>query len=283
MGFSVPDQRGRRVVITGANTGIGRVTAVALAAAGAEVTIAGRSLERTQPVIDEILSAGGQADFVPLEMTSLARVREAAEVVLADDRPIHVLINNAGLAGRRGVTDDGFELAFGVNHLAHYLWTELLLDRVRQSAPARIVNVASRAHYDAKSFPLDELQQSTRSMTGLPEYAVSKLANVLHAAELGRRLEGTGVTTYSLHPGVVATDVWREIPGPLAWVMKRFMISPERGAETTLYCATAPQAAEESGLYYSSCRVKRMNRLGEDEALARRLHEQSAVWAGLAS
>lgn len=273
---------GTIALVTGANTGIGRVTAVELAKLGAQVFLACRSAERTQAVIDEIRAqpGAGSAEFLPLELGDFASIRHCAQTFLARGLPLHLLINNAGLAGARGATKGGFELAFGVNHLGHFLLTQLLLERVKASAPARIVTVASKAHYRARGFDWQALRQPTRTLTGLPEYGVSKLANVLFSAELGRRLAGSGVTTYSLHPGVVATDVWRSVPWPFGWLMKLALISAEQGAQTTLHCATAASAAAETGLYYDKCRPKWPSRVAQDAALATSLWERSEEWVG---
>ena len=271
---------GRSIVITGANTGIGQVTAERLAAHGAAVTLACRSEERTRPVVDAIRAAGGDARFEALDLGDLASVRTCASRLLASERPIDVLINNAGLAGRRGVTKDGFELAFGTNHLGHFLLTVLLAPKLRAGKQARIVNVASKAHYDAKGIDFDRLRQSTRSVTGLPEYAVSKLANVLFTKELARRLGPTGVHSYSLHPGVVASDVWRSVPWGVRSLMKLFMISNEDGAKTTLYCATSRDVADHDGRYYDKCAEKVPSALADDPELSRALWEKSVEYAG---
>ncbi|MEZ4367465.1 MAG: SDR family oxidoreductase [Kofleriaceae bacterium] len=275
--------RGRTYVVTGANTGVGRVTAHELARLGAQVVLACRSEAKTTPVIDEIRATTGNAavEFVPLDLASLVSVRACAEALLARDLPIHGLINNAGLAGARGLTADGFELAFGTNHLGPYLLTRLLLDRLRASAPARVVNVASVAHRKARGIDWDAVRRPTRSRTGLPEYQVSKLCNVLTSRALARRLEGTGVTTYALHPGVVATDVWRQVPAPVRWVMKRFMITPAQGARTQLWCATAPELADHSGRYYDAEREQAPSALAQDDALAEELWARSAELVGL--
>lgn len=273
---------GKVCLITGANTGIGRVAAEALAARGARVLLAGRSEERTAPVVEAIRAQAGAAfaSFLPLDLASLASVRSGAEAVLARDGPLDLLINNAGLAGQRGQTEDGFELAFGVNHLGHFLLTLLLVERVRAAAPARIVNVASTAHYQADGIDFEAVRRATATVSGLPEYAVSKLANVLFTRELARRLAGSGVTTYALHPGVVATEIWRRLPRPIAWLATRFMRSPERGAETTLHCATSPEVAGESGLYYDDCRVREPSAAARDDALAADLWARSLEWTG---
>ena len=275
------DMTGKTCVVTGANTGIGRDTAVVLAEAGATVILACRSLERTQPVLDEINRevAEGRAQFVKLDLGSLSSVRRAAEDILEMAPTIDVLVNNAGVAGIKGATEEGFEIHFGVNHLGHFLLTKLLLERIKESAPARIVNVASRAHQRAGGLDFDALQEPTRSKTGVPEYNASKLANILYSAELARRLEGTGVTTYSLHPGVVASDIWREVPGIFQPIIKLFMISTEEGARATLHCAMSEEAGEETGLYYDQKgRKKKPKAPAEDKELAAELWRRSEEW-----
>lgn len=215
--------------------------------------MANRSRAKSQPVIDEIAKATGNTpELIELDLSDLASVRRAAEAILAKNIPIHALINNAGLAGQRGTTKDGFELTFGTNHLGHYLFTRLLLDRIKQTAGARIVNVSSKSHYEAKKIDWAVLRESTRTVTGLREYAVSKLSNVLFTKELARRLEGSGVTTYAVHPGVVATDAWRKVPAPVRWMIKKFMITPEQGAFSSLRAATDPALAGETGRYYDA-------------------------------
>lgn len=272
---------GRVALITGANTGIGRVAAVELARQGARVFVACRSAQRAQAVLEEIRARpdGGTAELLPLELDDFSSVRQCASTFLARGLPLHLLINNAGLAGARGFTKSGFELAFGVNHMGHFLLTQLLLDRIRGSAPARIVTVASKAHYRAQGIDWQAVREPTRTATGLKEYGVSKLANVLFSAELGRRLAGSGVTTYSLHPGVVATEVWRGVPWPFGWLMKFALISPQAGARTTLHCATSASVAAETGLYYDESGPKTPSRVAQDAALAATLWERSEAWA----
>jgi len=157
----------------------------------------------------------------------------------------------------------------------------MLLDRLRASAPARIVTVASRAHTRASALDWNALRQRTRSLTGLPEYANSKLANVLFSAELGHRLAGSGVHSYALHPGVVATDVWRAVPWPVRPLMKLRMITPEEGARTTLHCASSAEVAGETGLYYDRCRPRTPSVLARDAELAAQLWQHSLRWSGL--
>ncbi|HEX3596059.1 MAG TPA: SDR family oxidoreductase [Polyangiaceae bacterium] len=273
------DQQGRVALVTGANTGIGLVTARELAARGARVFIACRSVERARPAIETILhDTGKTVEALPLDLGDFASVRGAAKAFLETGAPLHLLINNAGLAGVRGLSRSGFEVAFGVNHLGHFLLTQLLRERLEQSGSGRIVNVASKAHYDVEEFPWDSLTRKTRTITAVPEYGVSKLANVLFSVALAKRLAGTGVTTYSLHPGVIASDVWRKVPWPIRPLIKMGMISTEEGAKTTLYCATSPEVGGHSGLYYDSCHAKEPSALARDPELAERLFTESERW-----
>jgi NAD(P)-dependent dehydrogenase (short-subunit alcohol dehydrogenase family) len=186
---AVGDLDSQTFLITGANTGIGRATATSLAARGARVFIVGRSEDKTRAVIDEIAAQTGndQLEFLALDLANLDSVQACAQAFLARGEPLHVLINNAGMAGKRGSTDSGFELAFGVNYVGPYLFTQLLVDRLQESAPARVVNVASEAHYRVDGIDFDAVRQPTKTRTGFHEYSVSKLANVLHAQELARR------------------------------------------------------------------------------------------------
>jgi NAD(P)-dependent dehydrogenase (short-subunit alcohol dehydrogenase family) len=275
------DLAGKTYVITGANTGIGKITAKQLAARGAHVILACRSRQKTEPVIAEIRKETGTApDFVSLDLADFASVRKAADEILAKNVPLDGLINNAGLV-TRGTTKDGFELIFGTNHLGHYLFTRLLLDRVK-AAHGRIVNVASDSHYGAKKIDWDALRKPTRTVAGYREYEVSKLANVLFTKELARRLERDGVTTYAVHPGQVATDVWRRVPAPVRWVVKKFMLTPEQGAVSSIRAATDPQLATQTGRYYKADgSEKRPSKLADDPALAELLWQRSAEWTGL--
>jgi retinol dehydrogenase 12 len=271
-------------IVTGANTGIGKVTAKELARDGAHVILACRNQPKTEAVIAEIVRETGndQVEFVALDLGDLASVRACAQAILDRKLPIHGLINNAGLAGQRGLTKDGFEIQFGTNHLGHYLFTRLLLDRIKESGDARIVNVSSKSHYQARGIDWGALQRPTRTITAMQEYSVSKLSNVLFTKELARRLAGTGVTTYAVHPGVVATDVWRRVPGPVRWVMKKFMIPSVEGAQSSLRCARDPALAKETGKYYDvGGKETRPARLADDTDLAQQLWTRSAEWTGL--
>ncbi len=269
-------------LITGANTGIGRTTAVDLAHRGYHLFFAGRSAERTLPVIAEIKRATGneRLEFIACDMTSIASVKECARQFLQRDLPLHLLVNNAGVAGQHGVTSDGFEIQFGVNHIAHFALTMALLERLKASAPARVVTVSSQAHYRVKEWSLERVRERTRSPTTMPEYSFSKLANVLFSSELSRRVSSQGVHTYALHPGVIATDIWRRL-GPLRKLFPFFMKSAEDGAKTSVYCATSEAVAKDTGLYYDECAPKQPSRMARDTELAQTLWQFSEDAAGL--
>jgi NAD(P)-dependent dehydrogenase (short-subunit alcohol dehydrogenase family) len=278
----VADLEGKTFLITGANTGIGRATAQALAQRGAGVFLAGRSEAKTRPVIDQITAQTANRDlhFLPLDLGDLDSVRACADGFLGTDRPLHALINNAGLAGQRGMTASGFELIFGTDYVGPFLLTALLLERLKQSRPSRVVNLASDAHYGAKGIDYEAVRQPTKSVTGMREYSVAKLGNVLHAQELARRLDGSGVTTYSLHPGVVASDIWRRVPWPVRPLIKLRMRSTEQGAQTSIYCATSSEVAAESGHYYQDRRRRDPSRVATPE-LAAELWERGLEWLGV--
>jgi NAD(P)-dependent dehydrogenase (short-subunit alcohol dehydrogenase family) len=276
------DLDGRTYLVTGANTGIGKATAHALAVRGGRVLVACRSEGKAQPAIAEIVAATGNpfVEFLPLDLADLSSVRAAAESVLAEPHPLHVLVNNAGVAGQRGITADGFELAFGVNHLGHFLLTMLLLPRLRESEGARIVNVSSDSHYQAKAIDYEVLRTPTPTVTGLREYGVSKLCNVLFTQELARRVDASDVAAYALHPGVIASDIWRRVPFPFDRLMRLFMKSTEQGAETSVYCATDPALAGVSGRYYEKCAEREPSDIATPE-LAAELWTRSEEWVSL--
>ena len=271
--------RDKVVVITGANIGIGRAVAEDLAGRGARLRLLCRSLDKAQPVIAELRARAGHDDVeaIACDLGSLSSVRTAAAELLARDEPLHVLVNNAGVAGQRGLTSDGFELHFGVNHLGHFLLTNLLLDRLRSSAPARIVHVASGSHFKAKGLDWDAVRKPTASISGLPEYAASKLGNVLFCAELARRLEGTNVTTYAVNPGRVASNIWQRLPWPIRPLFKLTMLTTQEGAFSTIRAASDLDG--ESGRYYDKRgRLQAASAPGRDMALASELWARSEAW-----
>jgi retinol dehydrogenase-12 len=279
----------RTFLLTGGNTGIGLATATALARDGGRVYITCRDPDRGKAAVAAVKSASGSdaVGLLPLDLDSLNSVRACAEAFLVRDEPLHVLINNAGVGGARGVTADGFEAHFGINHLGHFALTLLLLDRLKASGPGcRVVNVSSEAHYSAQGIDWAALRRKTMSFTGMREYGVSKLCNVLFTQELARRLGGIGtsidsdVTTYALHPGVVASDIWRRIPQPFRALWTRRMISTEQGAATSLYCATSARAAGESGLFYDKCQQAAPSPVATPE-LGELLWKHSTEWTGV--
>jgi retinol dehydrogenase 12 len=272
------DLAGRTFLVTGASTGIGRATATALAGRGGRVYIAARSAGKGSEAAASIAALTGNdaVEFIPLDLADLASVRDCARALVGRGEPLHVLINNAGVAGRRGLTKDGFELTFGVNHLGHFALTMGLLEILTASAPARVVNVSSDSHYQAKGVDFDALRRPARGLTGLPEYAVSKLCNVLFTQELAVRLKD-GVTASALHPGVVASDMWRRVPWPIRPLITRRMLTTEQGARTSVYCATAAELAQVSGRFYEDCREREPSAVATAE-LGRLLWEHSESW-----
>ncbi|MBK6693722.1 MAG: SDR family oxidoreductase [Myxococcales bacterium] len=270
----------RNVLITGANTGIGLATAEALAERGDRIWLANRSAEKTRAVVLELARRYPKAriEGLSLDLADLASVRACAARFEAAHEPLHVLIANAGLAGQRGATKQGFELAFGTNHLGHFLLTQGLLPALLRANGARVVVVASRAHYRAKSLDLTALRQPTATYTGIAEYGVSKLANVLFAKELARRFEGKGISTYALHPGVVRSDIWRRIPWPIRALATWHMITNEEGAKTSLHCANEPGLDGKSGLYWDKCEERMPSELAQRRDLAEELWTRSEEW-----
>lgn len=274
---------GRTILITGATRGIGRAAAEALAAAGARVIVHGRDALRVGVVVS-IAGRRGGVDGIVADLASLADVRRlAAEIAARYDR-LDVLINNAGLATRRReLTVDGFERQLAVNHLAPFLLTNLLLPKLKASAPARIVNVASNAHHRA-AFDIDDLNWERRPYSAPGAYGATKLANILFTRELARRLQGTGVTANCLHPGVVATNIFSGLGalGRLFGVVsKPFLLSSTRGAETTVQLATAVDVAGTSGEYFARGRPVAPSAAARDETMARRLWDLSAGMTGI--
>jgi retinol dehydrogenase 12 len=284
------DLQGRTFLVTGANSGIGRAMVEALAARGGRVVLAARSEERTRPVLDGIRAQRRSADveFLQVDVSDLASVRRAASTYLATGRPLDVLVNNAGVGGTHALSADGFDLTYATNHIGPFLLTSLLLPAIERAPQGRIVNVSSIGHMQVKRIDWTLLERRTEPRkSGFADYAATKLMNILHAKELVRRLTGTRVTTYALHPGGVKSNIWRALPGPVQWVIKLFLISNEEGAKTQLHCATAPELAGITGRYYDKSREVRPNPLADDPALARELwiRTESAIASvtGLAS
>jgi NAD(P)-dependent dehydrogenase (short-subunit alcohol dehydrogenase family) len=268
---------GRTVLVTGGTGGIGKATAAGLAVLGAHVAITGRDRARADAAAAEIRTAtGGQVDVFVADLSSQADVRRLASDVLAKLPRIDVLVNNVGgYWNTRHVTADGLERTFAVNHLAPFLLTQLLLDRLQESAPARVVTVSSNAHA-AGRIDFDDLQ-GERSYSGERAYSQSKLANILFTYELVRRLSGTSVTANALHPGVVRTSFGAEDPSGvqrmLVPVLRPFLKSPARGAATSIHLASG--RVRVSGRYFVNSKPRASSFRSYDEADARRLWEIS--------
>jgi retinol dehydrogenase-14 len=281
----VPDWSldGKTCLVTGATAGIGRVTAMELARLGAKVFLVARDRARGEALAREIQGGGGKAELLVADLASQQSIRELAGRFLARAEPLHVLVNNAGVFElSRRLNADGIEMVFAVNHLAYFLLTHLLLDRLRASPPARIVNVASDAHrWGTIDFDDLEGEKSYRSMR---IYGRSKLANILFTYELARRLEGTGVTVNCLHPGAVSTRLGAQngaIARALIGLLRPFLRSPQDGAKTSVYLAAAPEVDGVSGKYFIDCRPARSSRESQDREVARRLWERSAAMTGI--
>ncbi|XP_045893449.1 retinol dehydrogenase 13-like isoform X3 [Micropterus dolomieu] len=252
---------GKTVLITGGNTGIGKETAVDLARRGARVILACRDMDRANKAAEDVRKRSGNENVTvkKLDLASLRSVRQLAKDVLASEERLDILINNAGvMCCPKWQTEDGFEMQFGVNHLGHFLLTNCLLDLLKKSAPSRIINVSSLAHERGQIY-FDDIHQE-KDYHPWKSYAQSKLANVLFTRELANRLQGTGVTTYSLHPGIIRTELgrhfWPTMPlwKRVVYAPLRFLIkSPKEGAQTTIYCAVMESLQNESGLYYRTC------------------------------
>jgi len=271
-------------LISGTTHGIGLETTRAMAQAGCQVLMACRNLKRAELVKDHLTRTTGNPDIhiIPLDLSSQRSVRECAARVMDATDALHLLVNNAGImSARPGRSEDGIELTFATNHLGPFLLTELLLDLLRASAPARIVNVASAVHFRGKP----DFGNEEARYRGMRVYARSKLANVTYTLDLAERLAGTGVTANCLHPGVVATNI---IPrnSPLlrraGKLVKRFMMTPERGASTTIYLALSPEADGVTGKYLDeNQRVVEPSPAAGEPATQQALRELSTRLTGL--
>jgi NAD(P)-dependent dehydrogenase (short-subunit alcohol dehydrogenase family) len=277
---------GKTVLITGATGGIGRAAAVALSSMGARVGITGRDRARAEDAAATVARESGNSavDVFVADMSSQAEVRRLASEVLAAYPRLDVLLNNVGgFWAHRHATADGLEHTFALNHLAPFLLTSLLLERLKTSAPARVVTVSSGAQ-SMGSIDFDDLM-GERKYSGQRAYNQSKLANVMFTYELAKRLEGTGVTATVLHPGITSTDFGREDQargwGPLIAVMRRFMKSPDQGAETSVYLASSLGAEGLTGKYFANRTPKKTHRASYDAAITARLWQVSAELVGL--
>lgn len=281
---------GKVIVITGANTGIGKETAKELLKRGGKVYLACRSLDKANQAREELMAETGKTDIHvrQMDLSSLESVRAFAKGFLEEEQRLDILINNAGvMACPKALTKDGFEQQLGVNHLGHFLLTNLLLDRLKTSAPSRVVNLSSLAHRYGKINRRD--LNSEQSYNQVTAYCQSKLANVLFTRELAKRLEGTGVTTYALHPGTVDTELPRHM-GTFFFLFEHNLVkpilrlafkTPKSGAQTSLYTALDEDLANESGKYYADCRARKPSKEGCDNETAQWLWDVSEKMVGL--
>jgi len=279
---------GRIVLITGGTSGIGKATAIGIAALGARVAITGRDLERAAAAAADVRAASGNpgVDAFRADLSSRAEVRRLAAEVLAAYPRLDVLVNNVGGSwATRHVTADGLERTFAVNYLAAFMLTNLLLDRLKASAPARVVNVSSGAQSSGR-IDFDDLQ-GERDYSERTAYPQSKLASLMFTYELARRLEGTGVTANVLHPGVVNTGFGAEDPGVIFKVlvpfMRPFMKTPAKGAATSIFLASSPEVDGVSGQYFADSSPRTSSKASYDVAAATRLWEVSAALSGLST
>jgi len=278
---------GKTAVITGGNTGIGKETAVDLSKRGARVIIGCRNLEKGKEALKEIQERSGSKDVFleKIDLASLDSVRKFAGNILKNERRLDILINNAGvMACDYQKTEDGFEMQFATNHLGHFLLTMLLLDRLKKSAPSRIINVSSSAHaMGSGKINFDDIHWE-KSYSAWPAYFNSKLANVLFTRELSKRLEGSQVTANSLHPGAVSTDLQRHsilsstLVAPLRWYLFK---DAEQGAQTSIYCAVAEEMEGVSGKYLADCAFKKECKGAQDDDAAKKLWDLSLELVGL--
>ncbi len=285
MAQSDKPMHGKVCIVTGAASGIGAMTAQALAQQGAAVILVGRDSEKGAVTVNRIKRQTGNpaVEFMRADLSAQKEIRRLAQQFRSHYQHLDVLVNNAGaIFARRQETVDGIEMTFALNYLSYFLLTNLLLDTIEASVPARIINVASRSHARAQ-IDFDDLQ-SRSGYRGLQAYAHSKLAIVLFTYELARRLEGTGVTVNALHPGVVATNFGMNESGILGLVMRLFrfaFISPEQGAQTSIYLATSPEVEGVTGKYFVKCEAVPSSPASYDAATASRLWRVSAVHADL--
>ena len=283
------DLAGRTVLITGGNSGIGRETAVGLARLGARTVITARDEQRGAEAVEDIRERSGNDDVhqLHLDLGSFASVHACADTFLERFDRLDVLINNAGATlSERQLSEDGLELQLQANHLSHVLLTHRLLDRLRASAPARVVVVSSAAHRQGGDLDVDDLEAQGKPYIGLQQYARTKLMNLLFARELARRLTGSGVTVNAVHPGTVRTGFGLDGDTNLVFALairiaRPFFKSPETGAQTSIYLAASPQVDGDTGGYYSSCRRRRTSARGRDAELARALWDRSNELIGL--
>lgn len=273
-------------MVTGATAGIGRVSAHRLAEMGATVIVVSRNLRKCNAVVEAIRRQTGNAavEAMPADLSSLSQVRALAQRFLDAYPRLDVLLNNAGaIFTSRQVSADGIEMTWALNHLSYFLLTHLLMDALKAAPAARVINVSSDAHLMG-AIAFDDVQFERRRYSGFGAYSQSKLANVMHAYGLARRLEGTPVTANALHPGAVATDFGKNnsgVWGKLFKLFSRFTISPEEGAQTSIYLASSPEVAGVTGKYFYRCKPKPSSQASYDVQAQEKLWHLSAAMTGI--
>jgi NAD(P)-dependent dehydrogenase (short-subunit alcohol dehydrogenase family) len=282
-----PNLQGKTILITGGTNGIGKASALSLAKMGAQVVIVGRNAEKTQATVAELKTQSGNAqiDFLLGDLSLMSEIRRVAEEYKQRYGHLHVLLNNAGgVYAERQETREGLEMTFALNHISYFLLTHLLLDHIRASAPARIINVSSGAHVMG-SLDFNDLQNKHNySLGGFRAYGQSKLMNVLFSYALARRLEGSGVTVNALHPGTVATGFGKNnggVMGLLTGIIMRFGLSPERGAETSIYLASSAEVEGITGKYFDNRKAVQSSPISYDTAVQEQLWQVSEQITGL--
>ncbi|XP_054752915.1 retinol dehydrogenase 12-like [Lytechinus pictus] len=283
--------KGKTVIITGGNSGIGRETAVDLASRGARVILGCRNPTKAEAAVAEVRRRSNNQNviFKLVDVSDLESVRNFAEEILREEKRLDILINNAGIGGTKyRTTPEGFDIVMATNHVGHFVLTLTLIDLIKKSAPSRIINVSSLLHSSISN--IDYTNKSGKGVKKMEFYGRSKLANVHFARELARRLEGTGVTSYSLHPGAIYSNIWETSWGSSGTkflyylflpILTFCMLSEKDGAQTTIYCAIDESITHLSGGYFSNCRKAKESKLAKDDKLAKQLWDVSCEATGI--
>ncbi|XP_066944071.1 retinol dehydrogenase 11-like [Macrobrachium rosenbergii] len=282
---------GKTAIVTGSSAGIGKETARDLARRGARVILACRNVAKAQRVADDIIgtTGNGQVYVKQLDTSDLSSVRRFAKDIIDTEKELHILVNNAGMAAPsdKKLTSDGLELTMATNHFGHFLLTNMLLGLLKKSAPSRVVNVSSDGHYFCRNLVTDDLNYEKRPYPGsLGSYGQTKLANVLFTVELAERMKDTGVTTNSLHPGCVDTEIFYKqgfkILGYMVGFLFKLMAKDEAlGAQTSIHLAVSEEVENTSGEYFADCKISPRSDLAKDRGLAKKLWEVSETLVNL--
>ncbi|XP_041453521.1 retinol dehydrogenase 12-like [Lytechinus variegatus] len=287
--------RGKTVLITGANAGIGRETAIDLASRGARVIMGCRNPTKAKVAIADVRkrSSNENVIFKQIDLSDLNSVKKCAEKILKEEERLDVLINNAGLVSfsDRGLTPEGYDITMATNHVGHFVLTLALINIIKKSAPSRVINVSSFGHLRIKQ--IDYTNISGKGVSGFNRYKQSKLANIHFTKVLARRLSGTGVTAYSVNPGTVYTNIWESSrvslkPGLFRYILslampllRLFLLNEKDGAQTTIYCAVDESIAHLSGGYFTNCSLGKESKLAEDEQVAKQLWDITCKATGV--